>query len=184
MSRLACGIRIMYDGLAMPQNDQNSAISEKQPKDLRYRRQFFPEADSLVFNTGEKGFVPVPIILRKLLKHLTPPELRVLIYLHLRASRHSICYPTFDEIVHELGLTGKKNLLPHLRSLEDKKFIATHSSGGKTFFLIHDPRVAVRHLMAEGALGEQELFEINELYTDLNQVKIETQSPEPTSPDT
>jgi hypothetical protein len=159
--------------------NQNAVTQEKQPKDLRYRRQFFPEADSMVFNTGEKGFVPVPIILRKLLRHLTPPELRVLIYLHLRASRHGICYPTFDEIVHELGLTGKKNLLPHLRSLEDKRFIATHSSGGRTFFLIYDPRVAIRHLMAEGAISEQESFEINELYVDLNQVQIETSPPEP-----
>src|SRR5208282_6882880 len=91
----------------------NSVLLPKQPKDLRYRRQFFPDADEKIFSTAQKGFIPVPIILRKLLRHLTAPELRVLIYLSLRASKHGICYPTFEEIVHELGLTGKKNLLPH-----------------------------------------------------------------------
>jgi GNAT superfamily N-acetyltransferase len=64
----------------------------------------------MVFDVAEKGFVPVPIILRKLIRHLTAPELRVLIYLQLRASRYGICYPTYDEIVHELGLMERHAL--------------------------------------------------------------------------
>ena len=143
--------------------------NKKIPKDLRYRRQFFPDAENMVFDVSEKGFVPVPIILRKLIRHISAPELRVLIYLYLRASRYGICYPTYDEIVHELGLMGRKNLLPHLKSLEQKRFIATHSAAGRTFFLVHDPRVAIAHLLETGELTEQELFEINELYADLNQ---------------
>jgi hypothetical protein len=146
--------------------------SKRVPKDLRYRRQFFPDADKTVFDVSEKGFVPLPIILRKLIRHLSAPELRVLIYLELRASRYGICYPTYDEIVHELGLMGRKNLLPHLKSLEQKRFISTHTATGKTFFLIHDPRVAITHLLAGGGLTEQELFEINELYADLNQKQV------------
>ena len=144
-------------------------VENKTPKDLRYRRQFFPDAEGSVFSVSEKGFVPVPIILRKLIRHLSAPELRVLIYLHLRASRYSICYPTYDKIVHELGLMGRKNLLPHLKSLEEKRFIATHTATGKTFFLIYDPRVAIAQLLATARLSQQELFEINELYADLNQ---------------
>jgi hypothetical protein len=142
---------------------------KKIPRDLRYRRQFFPDAENMVFDVGEKGFVPVPIILRKLIRHISAPELRVLIYLHLRASRYAICYPTYDEIVHELGLAGRKNLLPHLKSLEQKRLIATHTAAGKTFFLIHSPRVAIAHLLETGELTDQELFEINELYADLGQ---------------
>lgn len=146
--------------------------SKKTPKDLRYRRQFFPDADNTVFDVGEKGFVPLPIILRKLIRHLSAPELRVLIYLQLRASRYGICYPTYDEIVHELGLMGRKNLLPHLKTLAQKSFISTHTAAGKTFFLIHDPRVAITQLLVSGGLTEQELFEINELYADLNQKQV------------
>lgn len=151
------------------------------PKDLRYRRQFFPNAENMVFDVSEKGFVPVPIILRKLIRRLSAPELRVLIYLYLRASRYGICYPTYDEIVHELGLTGRKNLLPHLKSLEQKRFIATHSAAGRTFFLVHDPRVAIVHLLETGGLTEQELFEINELYADLNQKPATRPQGEPAS---
>lgn len=78
--------------------------------------------------------------------------------------------------MHELGLAGKKNLRPHLRSLEEKKFIATHTSGGRTFFLVHDPRIAIKHLLAERRITDQELFEINELYADLNQEPIDPAS--------
>jgi hypothetical protein len=145
---------------------------KKTPKDLRYRRQFFPNVEGLVFDVGEKGFVPLPIILRKLIRHISAPELRVLMYLHLRASRYGICYPTYDEIVHELGLMGRKNLLPHLKSLEQKRFVATHTAAGKTFFLIYDPRVAIAHLLKTGGITEQQLFEINELYADLNQKPV------------
>jgi hypothetical protein len=156
--------------------------SKKLPKDLRYRRQFFPGAEGMVFDVAEKGFVPVPIILRKLIRHLSAPELRVLIYLHLRASRYGICYPTYDEIVHELGLMGRKNLLPHLKSLEEKRFISTHAASGKTFFLLYDPRVAIANLLATGRLSEQELFEINELYTDLNQKPVSPSARRPAVP--
>jgi len=155
----------------------------KVPRDLRYRRQFFPNADESVFDVAEKGFIPLPIILRKLIRHVSAPELRVLIYLHLRASRYSICYPTYDEIVHELGLMGRKNLLPHLRSLEEKRFIATHTAVGKTFFLIYDPRVAIAHLLATGRLSGQELFEINELYADLGQRPLSGEPTPQTTPE-
>ena len=149
-----------------------SDVKTKEPKDLRYRRQYFPDADDLVFHTKQKGFIPLPIMLRKLIAHLTPPELRVLIYLYLRASRHGICYPTTEEMVHELGLTGRKNLTPHIESLEQKGFISTNEGSGKRFFLIHDPRVAIQHLAKQGSLKEQELFDINELYKDLGQTPL------------
>jgi DNA-binding MarR family transcriptional regulator len=141
----------------------------REPKDLRYRRQFFPEAEKLVFETKHKGFVPLPIILRKLLPHLTAAELRVLIYLYLRASRYGICYPNIDEIVHELGLTSRKNLTPHLESLAEKRFIATRAASGKTFFLIYDPRVPIEHLTEKGILTKEQQDEIDELYKDLRQ---------------
>jgi len=35
--------------------------------------------------------------------------------------------------VHELGLAGKTNLRPHLRSLEEKKFIDPHFGGEDIF---------------------------------------------------
>src|ERR1017187_2326180 len=81
----------------------------KEPKDLRLRKQHFPKAEDLVFDR-KRGFVPVPIILRKLLRHISAPELRVLVYLQTRCSKYFICYPTLEEIAHDLGLNGRKNL--------------------------------------------------------------------------
>lgn len=146
----------------------------REPKDLRYRRQFFPNAEELVFDTAQKGFVPLSILLRKLLRHLTPPELRVFVYLCLRASRYGICYPTLEEMAYELGLSGRKNVSPHLKSLEEKHLISTRTAGGKKYFLVHHPRVATEHLAGQGKLREGELYEINELCDDLHQPPIST----------
>jgi hypothetical protein len=107
------------------------AESTREPRDLRYRNQYFPGSEALVFDTKRKGFVPLPIVLRKILWFLTPPELRVLMYLVLRASKYGICYPTVEEIAHDLGMRGRKNVTPHLRSLEQKHFIRTHTASGK-----------------------------------------------------
>ncbi len=156
--------------------EHGGAPPQKIARDLRYRRQLFPGSDDLVFKVTEKGFVPIPIILRRLLRRLTAPEVRVLLYLHLRSSRYSICYPQIGEIVHELGLTSRKNLMPHLKSLEDKGFIAVRESAGRTFFLIYDPRVAIKKLEDAGQLTDTELSEINDLYIDLNQMPIERTS--------
>jgi hypothetical protein len=74
--------------------------------------------------------------------------------------------------VHELGLTSKKNLLPHIESLQKKRFISVRLSGNKTFYLIHDPRVAINHMLSTGAIHDEDLFEINDLYADLNQSQV------------
>src|SRR5271157_3836132 len=97
---------------ASVEDKKSKSRSGRVPKDLRYRSQLFPDAERLVFRTSEGGFVPVPIPLRKLFRVLSSPEIRVLLYLYLRSSQYGICYPPTDEIVHELGLTSKKNLLP------------------------------------------------------------------------
>jgi hypothetical protein len=153
--------------------DENSAPQKvRMPRDLRIREQLFPGADQLVFDVSEKGFVPVPIVLRKLLRFLSSPEVRILLYLYLRCSRFGICYPPTDEIVHELGLTSKKNLLPHLLSLKEKRFISIRTSASKNFYLVHDPRIAARHLISSGVLRDEDIFEINDLYADLNQAPI------------
>lgn len=152
--------------------EKNTVQSSRLPRDLRYRNELFPNAEDLIFKTSEKGFVPIPIIMRKMFRFLSSPETRVLLYLHLRASRYGICYPPIDEIIHELGLTSKKNLLPHIESLTEKRFISVRTNGNRTFYLIHDPRVAITHLLESGQIKDEDLFEINDLYADLNQEQL------------
>jgi hypothetical protein len=137
-------------------------------RDLRYRQQFFPEAEKVVFDTTTKGYVPLPIMLRKLLRHLSAPELRVLIYLYTRSSKYRICYPTMDEIADELGI-NRKNLTKPLKNLEKMRLISTHTAGGRRYFLSHDPRVSIEHLVQEGQIEGEELFLINELAGELGQ---------------
>jgi hypothetical protein len=153
-----------------------ATVIPKEPKDLRYRRQHFPGADGVAFDTARKGFVPLPILLRKLMRHLSAPELRVLVYFHLRASKFGICYPTQEEIAFELGLQGTKNLSPYIKSLEAKHLISTKTSMGRKFYLVHDPRVGLQHLANTGQLTEEELEEVNQLCLDLGQAPLEPAS--------
>jgi hypothetical protein len=141
----------------------------KIPKDLRYRKLHFPDADAVVFDTARKGFVPLPILLRKLMRYLSAPEFRALVYLHLRVGKYGICYPTQEEMAFELGLGGTKNLVPYLKKLEEKKLISTKISMGKKFYLVHDPRIGLQHLIDTGAMRAEELEELNQLCFDLNQ---------------
>jgi hypothetical protein len=145
----------------------------KEPKDLRYRRLYFPNAESLVFDTTRKGFVPMPIIMRKLMRHLTAPEFRVLAYLCMRVSKYGICYPTQQEIAYELGLEGTKNLAPYIKKLEAKNLISTHVAMGKKFFLVHDPRHGIQQLIDSKTIKAEELEEINHLCLDLGQQLFE-----------
>jgi hypothetical protein len=145
----------------------------KEPKDLRYRKQHFPNAEDLIFDTQRKGFIPLPILTRKLLRHLSAPEFRILVYLHLRVSKYGICFPTQDEMAFELGLSGTKNLVPYLRTLESKKLISTRTSMGKKFYLVHDPRIGIQHLIDTGKIAGDELEDLNQLCSDLKQEPFE-----------
>src|SRR4051812_24524024 len=86
-------------------------------RDLRLREQFFPDAEDLIFDTSSKGYGPLPILLRKLLRHMSAPELRVLVYLYTRASKYRICYPTLEEMAEELDI-NRKNLAQPIKNLE------------------------------------------------------------------
>jgi hypothetical protein len=149
-----------------------SPAPKRKAKDLRLRDQVFPGAEDRVFDTEEKGFVPVPILFRKLLRHLSPPQSRLLLYLQLRCSRFGICYPSLEEIAHDLGLSSRKKLTPHLNALVENRFIESETHGGKRFFLMLHPRFPILHLHKKGLISEDEVFEIEELLRDLKQATI------------
>jgi len=148
-------------------------------RDLKIRTQHFPGADALIFDKGQKGYVPLPIVLRKAMRYLSLPEARVLVYLMTRCSAAMVCFPGIDEIVHELGLKGTKNLKPHLRTLETKKFISTKTKAGKTYFLVHDPAIGIANLVKIGTISPEELGEINELLEVLKRDPIKASPGQP-----
>jgi hypothetical protein len=78
-------------------------------------------------------------------------------------------------------MAGRRNLTPHIKALEKKKFIATASGGGKTFFLVFDSRIAITHMVETRQMNEDDLFEINEVLTDLKQPPV-IAKPKPLQP--
>lgn len=128
----------------------------------RLASEIFGDWAAKKFDTASRGFVPLPILLRSLIRHLSLPELRTLIYLHLRANRHGYCFPTVSEIGADVGVNPKR-LPAQLRSLTAKGFIEMSERRGRTYFLLLDPSLTVRRLVATGSIDEDELRAINEL---------------------
>jgi hypothetical protein len=155
----------------MSSTTTQSVNTAKEPKDVRYIRKLFGP-DARTFKTTRGGFVPLPIIYRKLFRKLSAPQVRVLVYLCTRASKYGLCYPTYEEIAHDLGLDGRKNLTPHIKELERMGFITTATSEGKKFYLINDPIVPMEHLYRAGALAQSDIDEINDLLETLKQPTI------------
>lgn len=146
--------------------------ARKVSKDRRLRDEVFPNSEGLVFDTNTKGFVPLPIVFRKLLRYLSATQLRVLIYLHLRAGKEGVCYPTTEEIAHDVGLKTPKHVKPQLRELGRMAFIQSRMKRGRVFYLVHDPAVAIRQLHKLGVITEDEVRDINGLREDLGQEPV------------
>src|SRR5438128_8902587 len=132
-------------------------------KDLRYRERCFPNAADEVFDPKKKGYVPLPIITRKLMRFLKDSEVRVWIYLQLRAGPEFICYPSYSDIVQESGVKSKGTVSKAVRVLEKKGFIRSYEDNGVRRYLIRDPRCAAERLCELGEMTEHELEEINDL---------------------
>jgi hypothetical protein len=132
-------------------------------KDLRYRQRCFPQADGEVFDPKTGGYIPLPIITRKLLKYLKDAELRIWIYLQLRAGPEFICYPTYEDVLRDCGLRSKGTVSKAIRCLEANGFIRSHTDEGTRRYLIRDVRFAASRLNEKGIMSVDELEEINDL---------------------
>ena len=144
------------------------------PRNLRIRQRLFPNAESLAFKNTAGGFVSFPILVRRLLKYLKPKELEMLVYLWLRSDKYYLCYPTVDEIASELGLENTSRVKKTIRELETASIVQTRTSQGRMYFLVLDPRHALKKLHDDGKLEEEELGEINELLEKLNHPPIDS----------
>lgn len=143
-----------------------SSRPNMQPRELRYRLQFFPGAEDRVFKTAGGGFVPLPILLRKMFRYISAADIRVLVYLYLRSGQFGLCYPSLDEMAHEIGIS-RKNLIPRLKRLEEEELIAIRRSGGRNYYLVHDPRIALKRMIDGGRITDEDVLRVNELCEDL-----------------
>ncbi len=145
---------------------------KKANRDERIRNELFPGSENSIFNTKNRGFVPTPIEWRLLLRFLTPPQCRVLLYLQLRTGKEGICFPTVEEIAHDLGVSAAKNVRPHLKALEEKGFIRSGRKGGRTYYLMHDPSVAITRLVKRKEMSAEYLRDVNDLRENLGREPI------------
>jgi DNA-binding MarR family transcriptional regulator len=112
--------------------------------------------------------------MRRLLKHLKPKQLEMLVYLWVSTDRYYLCYPTVDEIASELGLENTSRVKKTIRELETASLVQTRTSQGRMYFLVLDPRHALKKLHHDGELGGDELDEINELLEKLKHPPLDS----------
>lgn len=153
----------------MTKAEQNTRAS----RDERIRNELFPESGTQIFDTKTKGFVPVPIEFRLLLRYLSTAQIRVLIYLHLRAGKESLCFPTVEEIAHDIGVNAPKHVRPCLSELVRKGFVRTGYKAGRSYYLIHDPAVIIQRLVELKEMSEEELRDMNDLRENIGHHPIE-----------
>lgn len=149
-----------------------TAGSQSPNRNLKIRDRLFPKADSFVFDNSTGGFISLPILLRKVLRHLKPTQLELLIYLWLRTDRYGLCYPTLDEIAYELGQQNTSRLRKTIGDLERGGFISSRNEKGRMYFLVHDPRHALTRMSEKGMLQTHDMDEINELLEKLKLPRI------------
>ena len=144
----------------------------KRNPDQRYRDRCFPGADKEVFVTKGGGFAPLPLISRELLRHLKGAELRIWVYLLTRGGPQSICYPAYENIMREAGVT-KGTITKALHRLEKIGLIRTYSDKGTRRYLLRDPRLAVERLYELGEITKDDLEDANDLLHKIHRPLIE-----------
>ena len=147
--------------------------SKRIPRDQRYRDRCFPKADNVVFDTKRRGFAPLPYIARELLRHLGGAELRIWIYFLTRGGPHSICYPTYEEIMNGTGIESKGTVSKAIKRLIHVGLIRSHRDRSAWRYLLCDPALAVARLYELGEIDHDELEEANDLLERIGRPVIE-----------
>lgn len=145
----------------------------KRNTDQRHRTRCFPGAEKEVFDAKRRGFAPLPLISRELLRHLKGAELRIWIYFLTRGGPQSICYPTYENIVREAGVKTKGTVTKAIHRLEKIGLIRTYNDRGTRRYLLRDPRLAVERLFELGEIADYELEEANDLLYKIGRPLIE-----------
>ncbi len=151
--------------------------SQRPHRDQRYRDKCFPGAEKEVFSPKGGGYAPLPYISRELLRHLKGAELKVWIYLLTRGGPHSICYPTYEEIMRGAGVETKGTVSKAINRLERIGLIRVFNDSGTRRYLLRNPRLAVERLFELNEISRDELEDANDLLERMGLPVIE---PKPT----
>lgn len=137
--------------------------SKRIPKDQRYRERCFSKAETYVFDTDLAGFAPLPYVARHVLGHLNGADLKIWIYFLTRGGPHSICYPTYEEIMAGTGIESKGTVSKAIKRLIHIGLIRSHRDRGTWRYLLCDPALAVARLHELGEIDRDEVEEANDL---------------------
>jgi len=147
--------------------------SKRPHRDQRYRDKCFPGAAKEVFSPDDGGFAPLPYVARELLRHLKGAELRIWIYMLTRGGPHSICYPTYEDMMRGAGVETKGTVSKAINRLEKIGLIRVFNDGGTRRYLLRDPKLAVERLFELKEITRDELEDANDLLEKIGLPLIE-----------
>jgi len=147
--------------------------SKRPHRDQRYRDKCFPGAAKEVFSPDDGGFAPLPYVARELLRHLKGAELRIWIYMLTRGGPHSICYPTYEDMMRGAGVETKGTVSKAINRLERIGLIRVYNDGGTRRYLLRDPKLAVERLFELKEITRDELEDANDLLEKIGLPLIE-----------
>jgi len=147
--------------------------SKRPHRDQRCRDKCFPCAAKEVFSPDDGGYAPLPYVARELLRHLKGAELRIWIYMLTRGGPHSICYPTYEDMMRGAGVETKGTVSKAINRLEKIGLIRVYNDGGTRRYLLRDPKLAVERLFELKEITRDELEDANDLLEKIGLPLIE-----------
>lgn len=131
------------------------------------------------FDPKGAGFVPLPMILRRLQFLFSPRGWQVYCYVLMRAGPSGIAWFELGEVAFDLGFKSLPKLAPYIRELVDAGWVVTASSKGKHYFMAVDPLQVIERLKAASRLSEERLEAIEELLDALRPARARAAVPAP-----
>lgn len=138
----------------------------------RVKDEVFP--DIAVFDTDDRGFVPMPAVLRLAHPLMSPREWMVLTSVMMRLGPAHVTSFQLDELCYDMGYHHKGKLRGVLNSLQDLGFLVARKHRGREYFCVPDPVKVLATIASEkpASIDDERLAAINELLVTMGQQPI------------
>jgi len=90
-----------------------------------------------------------------------------------RGGPHSICYPTYEDILRDAGVQTKGTISKAINRLQKIGLLSVYNDGGTRRYLLRDPRLAIKRLFELKEITLDELEDPNDLLEKMHLPLIE-----------
>lgn len=151
-------------------------MTERTTRLQRVRERLF--ANIPTFDTKEKWFAPMPMLLRTVLGSFRAREWQALSWIYMNCRREGLCAFSLEELGSALQFKSKPKLREMLRDLERRHWIVRAEEHGTEYYLIRNPLDAIRANVRSGKIAGKTLDAVNDFLVSY----LKTEPLEPPAP--